>query len=238
MGVIERHKALGEPESGKIVDLSAPLGPNTYAYPADPQYRKTWHARLGSSDFDSGSDANVSKVEMGLHCGSHVDAPLHFLADGRDVASMPLEMFFGPAVAIDCPKLPGQDVTAEDLAGVDVRRGDIVLFRTGWEERSGTAALFEGQWPGLSVEVIETLIARGVKKAVGGDIVSADSPAGIAAGAPAHVKALTAGMVIFEGLINLKSVVGKRFTFIGLPLKIVEGEASPVRAIAVLDADD
>lgn len=214
----------------RIVDLSAPLGENTYAYPSDPQYSKTWHATLERDGL------NVSKVQMGLHCGSHVDAPLHFIADAPDVLQMPLERFFGPAVAIDCPKQAGQDILAKDLAGTDICPGDIVLFRTGWEERSGSAEFFEGQWPGLSVEVVQALIASGVR-AVGGDIVSADSPAAITAGAPVHNKALAAGMPIFEGLINLGCVVNKRFFFIALPLAIVAGEASPVRAMALLDPE-
>ncbi len=85
------------------------------------------------------------------------------------------------------------------------------------------------------MEAVKDLAARGVK-AVGGDIASADGPAGLAAGAPAHKAALAAGLPIFEALVNLDRVAGRRFTFIGLPLRIVGGEASPIRAIAVLPA--
>ena len=88
----------------------------------------------------------------------------------------------------------------------------------------------------VRVEAVEVLIASGVR-AVGGDIVSADNPVAIAAGAPAHTKALAAGMPIFEGLINLEGIVNKRFFFMALPLAIVAGDASPVRAVALLDAE-
>ena len=71
-------------------------------------------------------------------------------------------------------------------------------------------------------------------KAIGGDIVSADSPTAISEGAPAHKRALAAGMPIFEALVNLKEVVGRRFLFIGLPLRIEGGEASPIRAVALI----
>ena len=71
-------------------------------------------------------------------------------------------------------------------------------------------------------------------KAIGGDIASADSPAAIRGGSPAHKAAARAGLPIFEALINLKEVAGKRFVFIGLPLRIEGSEASPIRAVAVL----
>jgi len=71
-------------------------------------------------------------------------------------------------------------------------------------------------------------------KAVGGDIASADGPAAIAAGAPAHKTAGRAGMPIFEALINLHHLVGRRFLFMGLPLNLEGSEASPLRAIALV----
>ena len=82
---------------------------------------------------------------------------------------------------MDAPKNPGEDVTLSDIRGADIRTGDIVLFRTGWEKHVSSPAFFEGQWPGLHPQLIEELIRRGVK-AVGGDIASADSPAAMAAG--------------------------------------------------------
>ena len=80
---------------------------------------------------------------------------------------------------------------------------------------------------------MEELIRRGVK-AVGGDIASADSPAAIAAGAPAHKLAGRAALPIFEALVNLDQLVGQRFYFLGLPLKLDGVEASPIRAVALV----
>jgi kynurenine formamidase len=84
------------------------------------------------------------------------------------------------------------------------------------------------------VEAVRELAARGVK-AIGGDIPSADSPRQIAGGAPAHKAALEAGLPIFEALVNLDRVAGTRFWFLGLPLRIRGGEASPIRALAIRD---
>ncbi len=225
-GVVEARAAGARGSS--IVDLTASLDGSLPCYPTDPRYERTVHV-----DF---SDAGMylSKITMGLHAGTHVDAPLHFLPNGRDVLSMPPESFFGPAVAINAPKTPGQDIVSADFAGADIRRGDIVLFRTGWQAHMGTDRFFQGEWPGFSVEAVWDLAARGVK-AIGGDIASADSPRHIAGGAPAHKAALGAGLPIFEALVNLDRVVGARFWFLGLPLRIAGGEASPIRAIAILE---
>jgi len=212
----------------RLVDLTAPLSERTPCYPGDPPFLRRWHANFSEHGF------YVSKLEMGAHAGTHVDAPLHFLgAPALDVTQLPLSRFCGEAVALDTPKNPGEDVTIADLEGADIHGGDIVLFRTGWERRAGSPAFFEDHWPGFDPALVEDLSRRGVK-ALGGDIASADGPAALAAGAPAHQAAGRAGMPIFEALINLDQVVGKRFLFVGFPLLLQGGEASPIRAVALL----
>lgn len=222
---------LGEsrrPGAGRIIDLSVPLSENTPFYPTDPPYRQSWHAAFQNSN------VNVSRIEFGPHLGTHVDAPLHFIDRGMDIAAMAPDRFFGDAVAIDTPKGDGEDIRPEDFEGADIRPGDIVLFRTGWEERSGTQGFFEGEWPGFTLDAIEALIAKKVK-AIGGDTPSADSPKAIGSGAPAHKRAFAVGLPVFEALTNMGEVVGRRFFFIGLPLRLENVEASPIRAIALLD---
>jgi kynurenine formamidase len=151
-----------------------------------------------------------------------------------DIASLPLHLFVGTAVAFGVPKGPGQDITASDVAACDIHPGDIVLFRTGWEELAGTPRFFAEEWPGLTVGAVDLLLSLHVK-ALGGDSPSADSPrALVGQDAPAHRQLLAAGVPIFEALVNLEMVVGKRFVFVGVPLKLEGAEASPVRAIAVL----
>ena len=212
----------------KIVDLTAPLGEHTYCYPTDPQFHKIWHERLPDGV------ANASKVEMGLHNGTHVDAPLHFIEDGMDVSQLPLQAFFGSAIAIDAPKKLGDDIYPDDLVDADIRTGDIVLVSTGWGARINTDKLYEDSWPGFSIDAIDYLIEKGVK-AIGGDMPAADSFSGPSRGFPAHKRILSAGLPIFETLMNLDQVAGKRFQFFGLPLRIEQGEASPIRAIAILE---
>jgi kynurenine formamidase len=212
----------------RVVDLTAPLNARTPCYPTDPPFSKSWHTYFGAEGFC------VSRLEMGAHTGTHVDAPLHFLGEGfPDVAQLPLERFMGDAVALERPKRAGEDLTIADLAGAEIHSGDIVLFRTVWDQRAGSQAFFQDEWPGAEASLVEELIRRGVK-AMGGDFASVDSPAALAAGAPAHKSAAHAGMPVFEALVNLHQVAGQRFFFVGLPLKVEGGEASPIRAVALL----
>ena len=213
---------------GEAVDLTLRLDENTPHYPSDPGFKKSWYL-----DFDA-AGVRVSLLELGAHTGTHVDAPWHFLKDGADILGMPLGSFLGEAVAISLPKLPGENIDANDLSRADIREGDIVLFSTGWEQRAGTSDFFADEWPGLTSEALDVLISKRVK-AVGGDFPSLDSPSSLKNGCPAHKKALSAGMPVFEALVNMHRLVGRRFFFIGLPLKLRSGEASPIRAIAILD---
>jgi kynurenine formamidase len=211
----------------EVVDLSSVLGVNTFCYPTDPQFKKRWHIQMPEAV------ANVSVIETGLHAGTHVDAPLHFIEEGMDVCQMPVTSFFGPAVAIDAPKKLGEDVVPADFEGKDIRKGDIVLVHTGWGSRINTDMFYEKGWPGFSSEAIDMLLEIGVK-AIGFDSPAADNCNAEENGFPAHKKTLGANVPIYESLINLDKVVGHRFIFIGLPLRIEEGEASLVRAIAIL----
>jgi L-fuculose-phosphate aldolase len=210
-----------------LIELSVPLADSTVHYPSDPPFRKTAHA-----DFTS-AGVYVSKLEMGAHIGTHVDAPLHVLEGAPSISALPLHRFFGSAIVVDARKEPGEDIEPSDFETAEVRENDIVIFRTGWEERSGSSRFFQGEWPGVSAEAAEGILARRVK-AIGLDSPSVDSPKAIAAGFGSHKLLLSAGVPVFEALVNLSRLVGRRFFFIGLPLGIEHGDASPVRAVALL----
>ena len=83
---------------------------------------------------------NVTEIQMVVHCGTHVDAPCHFFADGPDLASIQLDRLMGPGVVLDIPGEPCLPIDAAMLAarGAQVRPGDIVALHTGWESHVGT----------------------------------------------------------------------------------------------------
>ncbi len=213
------------PRNVRIIDLSAPLGETTQVYPGDPPLSFNKSLKAGT--------ITVTEITAGLHAGTHVDAPFHFIPEGKRITDFPLAAFYGEAVCLDAPKKPGEDIGTGDIDGKKIRRGDIVLFRTGWEERSGTLSFFGEDWPGMTPEAVEVLMRLGAK-AIGGDTPSIDSRIAVGAGGPAHMRALGSGMPVFESLIGLSAVAGKRFTFCAFPLRLEGCEASPVRAVALL----
>lgn len=209
------------------IDLTAKVTPEMPVFPGDPEYRQEWHTYFESYP------VCCSLLTFGPHTGTHVDAPLHFIKDGKSIDQLPIDRFIGQAVCIDCRREPMSDISLDDLHKVDIRPGEIVLFMTGWQQKSGTKQFFEPCWPGISKEAAASLVQRGVK-AVGVDMPSVDSMSGLSEGAPAHMALLGANIPVFESLVNLDKITGQRFTFCALPLYLQGCEASPVRAIAEL----
>jgi kynurenine formamidase len=120
-----------------IIDLTLPLAECTPIYPGDAEFRKSWHT------VDEETSCRVEKRELGLHCATHVDAPLHVLNGGQGIGDMAPSLFCGNAVVVDAQKAEGQNIEAGDIERVDIIPGDIVLFRTGWEERANTSLIFQ-----------------------------------------------------------------------------------------------
>ncbi len=191
------------------------------------------------------------EVLIHTHLGTHMDSALHYYPESKqDAASIPLETCYGPAILLDF-RHKGEEpfqITIEDLeaaeeaAGDRVREGDIVLFHTGWMARWGVGPNADrykyGQIPnpGLHVDTPRWFIERGVK-VVGGDVANIDYDMT----SSCHMNFLcreAAGKTpiqIIENLAHLEDVPVARFTFIGFPLPIREGTASPIRAVAVIE---
>ena len=172
----------------------------------------------------------VSYVSMSSHMGTHVDAPLHFIKDGKTTAEIDLAKYCGQAVCFDVPNVSADTVL--DFTEVleknksQIKPGDIVIFHTGWEEKVGTKEYFD--YPDFHPNTGELLTKLGIN-GIGFDLPSIDH------GGAIHVDILGREIGIIESLINLKPLIGKRFYFSAVPLKFEDGDGSPVRAYAVTD---
>jgi len=153
---------------------------------------------------------------MESHLGTHVDAPVHFIRDGKNIDQVPAENLFGTAAVLQVP-FP-EAVTADFLERVQPGP-EILLFKFG-------NVRLDRKWPYFRPDGVKALISRGIK-AVGTDNFNVDS---IQTEWEIHHLILGNGILIVEGL-NLEGITGGAYDFICLPLLIKGGEGAPARAL-------
>lgn len=185
------------------------------------------------------SRLNVTCLDVCAHHGTHIDAPRHFVPDGRPVEELELEEVSGRAVALSVQRPGGEAITVEDLEDQprSVEAGDIVFIHSGW------GALFHADrerysvHPYLSDEATEWLLEREVKM-VAVDFPSPDMPEPVRKPGfnwPVHHRLLEGGILIAEHVANLDRVAGHRFRAFAFPLPIAGSDGSPVRMVAEMD---
>ena len=209
-----------------LIDLSHPIVPDMPQWPGDGQPLEI--SRLSRH----GPDSHMSSaLRFGCHVGTHIDAPLHFLDGAPSVDTMPLERFCGPALVVRCPDgdKPGA-LGPELLDGHDLAGIDFVLFATGLARHWGTPRYYAG-WSYLSPALARRLADAGLK-GVGLDTPSLD-PFG---GQEAHDICAPAGLINIENLADLSGVPDRGWELMVFPLRLHGTEASPVRAVARLEA--
>ena len=212
----------------EIIDLSRPLETNTPVFVGYPAFEFATLDRATNST-PAQRHLNSSRIGFGLHCGTHMDAPLHFFDNVQSIADVPPERCLGPCVLIDVAgTTPDGTIQPSHFKphADALRETGKVIVRTGFEVRWGRPEYFTSH-PAMTKESAEYLVSLGVQL-VGVDTPSVDLPPW-----PAHIVLLGAGVLIVENLANLGQLQAARFDLIALPLKIVRGEASPVRAVAI-----
>ncbi len=181
-----------------------------------------------------GHALNVTEISLPCHAGTHVDAPVHIVANGKSIEEIPLESFVGPGAVIPVQKKGGEEVTAKELedSGVTVNRGDIVMLFTGWD------AKFESPdynlHPYLSVDAAEWLVNKGVKL-FGIDCITVDLPTPLRPKDfkfPVHKTLLGNEVLIAENVTNLGRIVGKKSRILAFPLMIKGSDAAHARIVA------
>ena len=207
-----------------IYDISLTISPSLPTWPGDPGLVLEQFESM-----DKGAHANVTSISTSLHVGTHVDAPHHFLNDGRTVENLPLDVLTGPCYVVQLPD--GIDaITEEVLARTEITSDmERVLFGTGnshyWARGQEK---FQEDFVAITEDGAEWLVEHGIRL-VGVDYLSV-APFGDSE--PTHHVLLKAGVVIVEGL-NLANVVRGFYTLYCLPLKIAGADGAPARAILV-----
>jgi arylformamidase len=206
----------------QIIDISLTLRTGLAAWPGEDFWQLDAVHRIAES-----GAVNVSRIGMGLHCGTHVDAPWHFGLSDQTVESLPLDRFLTPARVVDCTHAAAA-VSRGDLEG-RIDDTPAVLLKT---RNSGTlesGAPFNRQFVHLDPSAASYLVDAGIRT-VGVDYLSVEGF--FADGAPVHRILLGARVAIVEGL-DLSGVEPGDYTLVAVPLKIEGGDGAPCRAVLI-----
>jgi arylformamidase len=206
----------------KIHDISLPVSESLVVWPGDPPVHITQPAHL-----DRGDPYTVSRLEIGAHIGTHVDAPAHFVRGGAGVERLALDVLVGPARVVHIPE--AGSLTDEVLEGLSIPPGtERLLFRTRNSKRwSGEQGFWE-EYVGLTDAGARWLVGRGVRL-VGIDYLSISPYDDLLT---PHHTLLGAGVIVVEGL-DLRGIAPGAYQLVCLPLKLVGGDGAPARAILI-----
>jgi arylformamidase len=201
----------------KIHDISRPILTGMPVWPGDTPAEFTF-----TNTKAAGYSANVGRLRVSLHCGTHADAPYHYNDAGLKIDEVPADTYVGPARVVDIRGHAA--ITTALLAPQDFKGTPRVLFKSDtWTD----FAVFPREWPLMAPDVPAWLAARGVKL-VGLDVPSVDHIK--STDLPIHHACDAANLVILENL-DLRAITPGVYELIALPLRIQGGDGSPIRAV-------
>lgn len=253
---------VSDPYSGlKFIELSHMWDQKAPSYPGQKDVqmvRGVKHAQHGVLAW---------KTSTSMHTGTHLNAPIHLIQKGEDLAKLSLDKCFGNGVVLDIPKTSYETITAEDLKTRDIREGDIVVINTGWHHRYSDSLEYYGESPGLTKDAAEYLVSKKCKL-VAVDTPQIDHPLatslGEHRGGPLmrrlpkeyqeatgldpkveHGEWYAAHRTLLDNKIptveqvggDVDLLKGKRATFAALPWKITHGDACHIRFVGMIDPE-
>ena len=205
----------------KVYDISLPISSELVSWPGDPSPKV-----IKVLSINEGDACNVTKLEMGVHTGTHIDSPNHFIEDGITTDSMQLEVLMGKCLVIEITSK--SNIQVSDLYDFEIGKYERLLLKTKnsvhWENDSKK---FDKNFIALSLEAAEYLVKSGIKL-IGIDYLSIEAY-GVREH-KVHHHLLNNQIAILEGL-NLSKVDEGEYELICLPLKLVDCDGAPVRAI-------
>jgi len=198
----------------KIIDITLPLHPHMEKpSPTFKGFQFQWELRI-----EKGEQRNRSKFSMESHVGTHVDAPLHFISEGKSIDEMPITQLIGKAQVIE---VPYPQAVTDNFLSSRLKAIKIAIFKFGRDR-------LNREYPYFSVKGVHYLIQQGIR-VVGTDNFNIDSKT---TEWQIHHMMLGQEMMIVEGLL-LEKVLPGVYEFICFPLLIKGGEGSPARALLI-----
>jgi arylformamidase len=214
-----------------IHDITFPITPEMVTWnDSEAGCMVEWVLRIE----EGGSPCNVSKVSIGSHLGTHLDAPLHFIAGGATLETLDLNRLIGPCLVVELPNLAQPNITAADLDKAAIPPGTKrLLFKTSnSRQRLLEDSKFRPEFVAIAPDAAKWLVSHNVE-VVGVDYLSVGSAVD-GTGTQTHQILLGAGLIAIEGLY-LSSIDPGLYTLICLPLKVAGAEGGPVSAVLISD---
>lgn len=168
-----------------------------------------------------------------MHYGTHLDCPGHFIGGGFHVDDKPVDFFMGEGIVIDCSGYKeGTRYGMEVLSGIDLSNKQFVFFHINWAKNWDKPEQY-GPYPVMTSELARYLAGLDGIQGIGVETNNVDTTGDTEF--PIHKNFLSCNnKVLYEAITNLDLLIGKEFTFLGLPLNVDAGEGAPVRAVAIL----
>ncbi len=203
-----------------IIDISPVLSKETAVFPGDHSFE-----RKIEIDFSQGSPFSLSSIHTSAHIGAHTDAPTHYHPEGSGMSERSLHYYYGECQVIEVFCKPEERITPSHIQGLEIL-APRVLFKT---NSFPNPEVWKDDFNSLSAELISYLASREVIL-VGIDTPSIDPSRDKTL--ESHKEVYKHNMAILEGIV-LDRVQGGLYCLSALPLKIKDGDASPVRAVLI-----
>lgn len=208
----------------KIIDLTYMINNEMITYPT-PWHPKVSVKRLGKIE-EVGR--NTRKITLGTHTGTHIDAPLHFIENGKSIEKIPLEKIVGQVTIVDFSHFKkNQPIEKEILQKIKITKR--IIFRFGWEKYWNKNEFYK-DYPFFTEEAANYLVLMGVEL-LGYDTPSPDSSkVNNDIDSPIHKIFLGNGIVLLEYLANLNKLKNlENWNIVVAPMKIEGSDGSPSR---------
>ncbi|MGI6259594.1 MAG: cyclase family protein [Anaerolineaceae bacterium] len=203
------------------IDISVGIKDGMLVWPGDKAVEVGWDAKMAD-----GHESNVSYIRMGAHCGTHIDMPLHFIEGGKTTEDLELDVLIGTVEVVEVPEEINK-IDRKFLESIRIENVERVLFKT------RTSRMWAQEYPQFDYEYValdssgaEWLVEHGCRL-VGVDAMAVIVMEEIIKG---HEILLGNDVVVLETL-NLGHVEPGKYELICLPMKLIDREATPVRAI-------
>ena len=206
----------------RIIDLTLPMNPEMAG------------VNISQAKTIEKEGWNATTLQLYSHCGTHMDAPCHFVAGAATIDQQDLSVVVGDAIVVNlAPASPKQLFQVEDFRFVadQITPGCRLLLRTDWHRRYGTPE-YRNELPRVSIELARWFVQRQVGL-IGVEPPSVADVNNIEEVTSVHQTLFHGNVVIVEGLINLDQLTQPVVQFVALPLKVIGGDGTPVRAIAM-----